>query len=177
MSKQKAEISAAAVTKAIEEGKLTSLTQVSQTLKLGKGSVSGAVSKRLETLVPGIKEMLAANKTAKGGGKPEGKKPASQDEGERLCPFRSTSKYAAVWLALWRSRKTGITRKALIEEVTTASKDFADPKTANFAVTVVTSPSEDGKAHRSASRAGDAYWVEKSEGGNLKLHLRSESKK
>lgn len=174
MSKQKAEVTAAAVLEAVKGG-ATSLTGISKAMGF-KGSVSGSVAKRLREILPNIDGMLAANKDGK---KPAGKaKPvAPQDEGERLCPFRSTSKYAAVWLALWRSRQTGVTRKALIEEITSINKNFADPKTANFAVTVVTSPSEDGKSHRSASRAGDAYWVEKSEGGNLKLHLRSESKK
>ena len=172
MSKQKVELTAAAVTKAIEEGKLTSLTQVSQTLGLGKGSVSGSVSKRLKSLVPSIDQMLAANKAAKGKPAAKAKPAVSQDESERLCPFRPTSKYAAVWLALYKHRKNGIARKALIEEVTSARKDFADPKTCDFAVTVVASPTKDGDAHKSASRAADIYWVEKAEGGNLKLHLR-----
>ena len=39
MSKKTAEITAAATTKVIEDGKLTSLTQVSKVLGLGKGSV------------------------------------------------------------------------------------------------------------------------------------------
>jgi hypothetical protein len=148
MSKKKAEVSAAAVLEVVKGGAM-SLTAVSNALGLGKGSVSGSVSKRLKQLVPNIAEMLAANKVGKKSAD-KAKPAAPQDEGERLCPFRSTSKYAAVWLSLYRHRKTGITRKALIEEVTSASKNFADPKTANFAVTVVASPTEDGKSHRSA---------------------------
>ena len=176
MSRHKVELTGEAVAKVINDGRLTSLTQVSKVLELGKGSVSGSVARRLKELVPNIEQLLTANKAVKDGdaadrGKPQASAP--QDEGERLCPFkREGSKYRAIWLALWRHRKTGITRKALIEEITTSCKDFADPKTADFAITVVASPTIEGTAHRSANRAADFYYVAKADGGNLRLHLR-----
>jgi hypothetical protein len=173
MSKKTAEITVESVIKVVNEGRLTSLTQVSKALGLGTGSVSGSVSKRLRQLVPTIDAMLAQYKGVKGE-KPEGKptEATPQDDGETLCPFRGSSKYAAIWMALYRHRKTGVTRKALVEEITASDKRFADPKTADYAVTVVASPTRDGGAHRSADRAGDVYWVEKSDGGHLQLHLR-----
>ena len=176
MSKQKVEITVEAVIKVINEGRLTSLTQVSKALRLGKGSVSGSVAKRLRLLLPTIDAMLSQNKGDKGDkvGKPEGKptEATPQDDGDTICPFRASSKYAAIWKTLYRHRKTGIARKALIGEITASDKRFSDAKTADYAVTVVASPTRDGGAHRSADRAGDVYWVEKSDGGHLQLHLR-----
>jgi hypothetical protein len=174
MSKKTAEITVEAVNKVISEGRLTSLTQVSKALGLGKGSISGSVAKRLRQLVPQIDAMLAENKNGKGE-KPEGKptEATPQDDGDTICPFRASSKYAAIWMALYRHRKTGVTRKALVEEITASDDRFSDPKTADYAITVVASPTRDGGAHRSADRAGDVYWVEKSDGGHLQLHLRA----
>ena len=191
MSKPKTELTAETITTIINDKRPTSLTQISKALG-HKGTISGAVAARIRELVPTISELLAANKDAKGGGaggatpkvakpaKPAASKktadkpqvPPTQNEGERLCPFRMGSKYSAIWLSLWRHRKNGVTRKALVEEIT-ADKKMSDPKTADFAVTVVASPTEDGRANRSADKAGDVYWVEKSDGGNLKLHLRN----
>lgn len=200
MRKTKMEITAETVSGIINEQKLTSLTQVSKALNLGKGSISGSVSNRLKQLVPDIEQMLAQNKTAKGDetgganhksekktGLPTAKavaksadKPATspqatemQDEGESICPFRRGSKYGAIWLSLYRHRKNGITRKALVEEIISSSNDFADKKTCDYAITVVASPNREGGFHRSASRAADVYWIEKAEGGNLTLHLRN----
>ena len=95
-----------------------------------------------------------------------------KDEGERLCPFREGSKYSAIWLALWRHRKTGVHRKALVEEITSSDPKMSDPKTCEYAITVVASPTIAGTANRSADTGADVYWVEKGEGGFLKLHLR-----
>jgi hypothetical protein len=97
-------------------------------------------------------------------------KTATDADGARLCPYRAGSKYAAIWQALWRSRKNGITRKALIEQVTASDERYADPKTCDYAVTVVTSPTRTGRGHKSAT-GGGRYWVEKT-GGVYKLSLR-----
>jgi len=86
MSKKTAEISAAATTKVIEDGKLTSLTQVSKMLGLGKGSVSGSVAKRLRELVPTIDQMLAANKPAKPSKPAQPVKPAKGDPASEVKP-------------------------------------------------------------------------------------------
>jgi len=98
---------------------------------------------------------------------------AAEDEGERLCPFRTGTKYARIWLGLWRHRQTGVTRKALLEEVTSADKKFADARTCDWAITVVASPTQIGTAHKSvAGKHSDLYWVDKGVGGCMRLRLR-----
>ena len=175
-------VTADGVIKAVSNG-AKSLTGIAK--MLGYKSGSSAILKKIIQAVPDIESRIASNKPAKDAdGKTKGKKtiseklqaPSAQEEAEWLCPFRKGSKYAAVWLALWHHRKTGVTRKALIEEVTSADKRFSNPATCNFSVTVVASPTKDGRSHRSANKAGDLYWVQKWDGGNLQLHLRSESK-
>ncbi len=153
---------------------------------------SSSVLKKIEAICPDIKDRLAINAPSKDttseantkvGKKatkvasekktvaaPQGS--SAKDEGERLCPYRTGSKYSAIWLALWQHRKTGVTRKVLIEEITSSNPEMSDPKTCDFALTVVASPTLDGSAHRSADKAADFYWVEKGAGGFLKLHLR-----
>ena len=85
-------------------------------------------------------------------------------------PFRKNGAYAAVFSILYAHKDKGITRKQLVEDAVKATGK--DEKRSRFDIAVVTSPSKDGKAHRSANRAADSYWVEKSDGGNLKLHMR-----
>ena len=70
MSKQKPEVTVEAVTRAVQDGRLTSLTQVSKSLGLGKGSVSGSVARRLRELLPAIDGMLAGTQPREGGAGP-----------------------------------------------------------------------------------------------------------
>ena len=63
--KQKIEITAAIVRKAIEDEKLASLTQLAHELGY-KGSVSSSLTKKFRQLVPDVETLLAANKLAGG---------------------------------------------------------------------------------------------------------------
>jgi hypothetical protein len=86
------------------------------------------------------------------------------------CPFRPDSSYATVFSVLYAHREKGMTRDNLLSELQRIStKKEALLK---FDISVVTSPSHDGTAHRSANKAANSYYVEKGEGGNLKLVMR-----
>ena len=203
MTKQKIEITADRVTSIIRDKHPTSLTQIAKHLGFKgsvSGSVSKRIRLLVpdvadllaanKTVINGdvtndraSKVVTSGKAKGKKAAKVAAKKPAvkavakpqvAQSEGERLCPFkREGTKYRAIWLALWKHRQTGVTRKVLVEEITSSDKKFADPKTADFAITVVASPNEAGGAHRSANKQADVYWVQKGDGGNLKLHLRA----
>jgi hypothetical protein len=89
-----------------------------------------------------------------------------------VCPFRESSAYGKVWTVLYNNREKGITRTRLVEEAVKVTGK--PPKNAMYDIAVVTSPDKDGKAHRSANKAANHYYVEKSEGGRLKLVMRKQ---
>ena len=85
-------------------------------------------------------------------------------------PFRSTSAYGKTWAILSKAGSNGMTRDALVKEAVKITGK--EEKHVRYDVAVVLSPSKDGKAHRSANRAADHYWVERMDGGRVILHLR-----
>lgn len=86
------------------------------------------------------------------------------------CPFRPTASYGKLWMLLLQYKDKGISRADFIKEG--AKVIGKDVKHTSYDVAVVASPTQNGKAHPSANRAADHYWVERTEGGLLKLHLR-----
>ena len=60
-----------------------------------------------------------------------------------------------------KSRKYPVFTEVWVSE--TARLTAKPEKNAYYDVTVVCSPTEDGRAHRSASVAADTYWVEKAD--------------
>lgn len=161
---RKQTITAESVITAVEDG-ACSLTQVAKSLGF-KGSVGSATTRKIREAVPDIGERLKANKTA---GKTKARKPKTYTRHE-TNPYREGSAYATAFDVLAAAEEKGIIRKDLVAE--TARLTGKPEKNAYFDVTVVLSPRETGEAHRSANRAADVYWVEKTDGGNVKLRLR-----
>jgi hypothetical protein len=86
------------------------------------------------------------------------------------CPYRPTSAYGKLFTLLLKYKEKGISRADFVKE---GAKVTGKPeKNTGYDVAVVVSPTQDGKAHPSANRAADHYWVERTEGGLLKLHRR-----
>lgn len=201
MSKVKVEITAEGIAKIVQDHKMTSLTQVSKALKLGTGAVSGSVAKRIRALVPNVTDLLASNKLAKDAPAVEVKPPAVKKAVKQtavktavtpavkkpagktaypipeICPYRHSgdapSGYAKCWAILFAHRASGISKPALIEKY--RAWTGKPQKNAEFDCHVVTSPKEDGSAHRSASRASGVYYCIR-ENNWVKLVLVSEKK-
>lgn len=117
------------------------------------------------------KAVKATAKTAKTG-KPlvsKTTKPAKIENADG-CPFRPTSSYGKLWSFLLKHREKGISRADFIKQG--AKLIGKDEKHTSYDVAVVASPTKDGAAHPSANRAADHYFVERTEGGLLKLHRR-----
>jgi hypothetical protein len=169
MQKPKTEISAETVQKILQDHKPISLTQIAHALGF-KGSVSGSLSKRLRELVPNISDLLSANKPATHAKDAHAektpktvKKPTAVKESvpkkpskagfpiPEICPYRPSSAYAKAWAILYAHREKGISKADLIEKY--KSWTLKPMPNCEFDVHVVTSPKEDGSAHRSASRA------------------------
>ncbi len=159
---RKQAITSESVKQAIEQG-ATSLTQVARALGF-RGSVGSATTKKIRAACPGIDARL---KDSKGGKKPS--KPKSYPRHE-TNPYREGSAYAVAYDVLAAAGDKGILRKDLVAE--TARVTGKEERRAYYDCVVVCSPAESGKAHRSASVAADAYWVEKADGGNVRLRLR-----
>ena len=166
--KTKTELTPEAIIAAIQRDNPKTLTALARALGY-KGSVSSWLRNKLKELVPDLDKRIAANKS--GETKPTASKPRTRDadkEGERLCPYKR-GKYRFIWLLLYRHRKTGISRQKILDELEKA--EVSDRKTGYYAITVVASPTREGKAHRSADRAADAYFCLK-EGENIRLVMR-----
>jgi hypothetical protein len=76
-------------------------------------------------------------------------------------PYRAGSAYHRIYGVLWRYRKAGISRDKILDIL---KREMPDKKaTLGFSLAVVSSPSEDGAAHRSARSASlkADYWVQK----------------
>ena len=95
------------------------------------------------------------------------KKPAYKNIPE-CSPYRPSSAYAVVFSILHKNREKGITRGEVVKEAMKVTGK--DQKRAYFDMVVVSSPNQDGSAHRSAN--GDTYWVEKFGDSKLRLHMR-----
>lgn len=167
MSKQKAEISAVAATKAIQDGNLTSLTQVSKALGLGKGSVSGSVAKRLREILPNIDGMLAQNKDA-------GKKPAIKEgkwPRDKRNVFRAGTSSYGIAFDILAAHKAGLPKGKLVELLAEATGK--DAKHAGYDAQVLLSakPNEDGLSNNDSPRhrsCRHGFWVQRTN-GHVKL--------
>ncbi len=162
-----------AVQKALQAG-AKSLTDIARSLGF-KGRPGSTTTAAIRKAVPDVDERLKANKAGKGA-KPKAGRAAGKTKGKRTYtrhetnPYREGSAYAAAYDVLADAGEKGIVRKDLVAEV--ARLTGKPEKNAYYDCVVVCSPAEDGRAHRSASTAADAYWVEKADGGNVKLRLR-----
>ena len=159
---RKQAITAESVSKALDSGS-KSLTGVAHALGY-TGSVGSATTKKIREACPDIDKLLKANKAGKRTAKP---KTYPRHE---TNPYREGSAYATAYDVLAAAGSKGIIRKDLVAE--TARITGKDEKRAYYDVTVVCSPTEDGRAHRSASVAADTYWVEKADGGKVTLRPR-----
>ena len=86
------------------------------------------------------------------------------------CPrlFRP-GKYSRVFEILWEYRENGISRIGLLKQV--VARGISDARTGAYAVQIVSSPTEDGRFHRSAGEASKSYFVRR-DGGLLRLVMR-----
>lgn len=167
------------VMKAIEQG-AQSPTAVAK--MLGYKSGSSGVIKAILKVVPDLRLKLEALNDVDKTGKTD--KADVADNAEVLVksitastteiqipdcvPFRKSCGYAIVWSILYTHRAKGLTKKELIAEYM-ASSGKAELN-AGYDVQVVCSPRKDGGCNRSASKASQSYWVERT-GDLLKLHL------
>jgi hypothetical protein len=98
---------------------------------------------------------------------------AAKSENADGSAYRPNSSYGKLFLLLLKNKDKGINRQEFIKQ---GSKLIGkDLKHTAYDVAVVASPKspkEGGGSHPSANRAADKYYVEKTEGGLLKLHLR-----
>ena len=85
-------------------------------------------------------------------------------------PYREGSSYGLVFDLLYANRKTGITRAKLLALLKKTSRKKEKLLGYDISVCVSPSPPPDSSAHRSAK--ADAYYVDKTDGGFLKLHMR-----
>lgn len=183
--KAKANLTKEAVLAAVEAG-ATTMSEVVH--RLGYKSVCGATTKKIRALVPDIGERLGGAKgkgekpapTAKAA-KPQAAKvkktpkPAKNDSRTEYPraesnPFREGSAYATGYDILAAAGDKGIERAKLVAEV--ARITGKDPRKAYFDVTVVASSRKDGRSHRCIAKAADSYYVERTDGGWLKLVVR-----
>ena len=165
------------------EGGATSLTQAYKACG-GAGCVPGSTAKTMRSLVEGLDDLLKTNReAAKAGGTgkagkagkaakapkpPPAGKPAAYSRHESN-PFREGSAYGACFDIL-AAHPQGIGRTKLVEEL--ARVTGKDKQKSYFDVTVVASSRKDGRSHRCISRAADGYYVERTDGGLLRLRLR-----
>ncbi len=190
-------ITADEINKAVEAG-AKSLTAVAK--HLGYKSGSSGVLKKIIAIVPDIQSRLpVANPPAKDAPAVEVKPPAVKPKAVKptavkpavtptvkksasktaypipdCVPYRASSSYAKAWAILYAHRGTGIAKSDLIQKYRAlTSKPL---KNCDFDVHVVTSPKEDGSAHRSASRASGTYYCMR-ENDWIRLVLVSEEKK
>jgi len=154
---------------------------------LGYKKISGDMTKRIKTLLPGIEKLLKGNKVLKELTVPvptttipknplwksPTKSPAkvivrkSKYSRHPKNPYRENSGYALCWDIL-SAHKNGLRRDQLVDLYSKASgKEIG--KGASWDVAVIVSPNEDGSKHRSAK---EGYYVEKGCGGFLKIHFR-----
>jgi hypothetical protein len=135
-------------------------------MKSGKENRSMA-TKTITTKKTAAKKKTAKKKTSKAS-RPKSRPKVKTLKINDTCPFRSGA-YAVLWQLLFDHRKTGIRRDALLK---LATKHFEKPeKNIAYDLAVVISPNSDGTAHRSAHRASDTYYVEKTN-DHLKMILR-----
>lgn len=171
------------------KGGATSLTAVYKACG-GTGCVPGSTARKMRALVGGdLDAKLATNREAAkadGAQKPgkarkapkpaPGGKPAAYPRHESN-PFRASSSYGACYDILL-AHPQGIGRAKLVEELARATGK--ERRKCYFDVTTVCSSragaSEggdgDGRSHRCIARAADSYYVERGEGGLLRLRLR-----
>lgn len=177
----------AEIVAALEKHHPASLTELWRLMAGEDKKLDGRMAKRLRIVLPGIEELLKKNvplKEDKPTKAPKSKSaktkpikaPKSKSDKKwsieipEVCPYRPSSSYAAVFAVLYEHRQSGITRAELLQKV---MKITGKPeRNCHFDISVVTSPSQDGSAHKSANRAADKYWTDKGEGGSLKLHVR-----
>lgn len=86
------------------------------------------------------------------------------------CPFRPGSAYRVIWTVLHEAGSKGITLDALVKQASKLNRK--SEKKSRWDVAVVASAKKSGEAHRSANKAADCYWVEKKDGGWMRLHMR-----
>lgn len=174
---KKPELSAEAVIAIIEEQRPATVTALARALGYS-GSVSSWLKGKLTELVPDLAERIRAN----GGGeaKPEAPKAAKPKPSRKPAPptkypraehnpFREGSAYAAAYDVL-AAHPDGVERSKLVSEV--ARVAGKDGKRAYYDVTVVASSRKDGRSHKCVQKAADGYFVERTNGGWLKLVLR-----
>ena len=165
-------------------GRITSLSDISRALGY-KGAISGSLSKKIRQLVPHIDDLLRGNRAVqeqdkKPTDKPN-KKPKSKSADTKPVkasgnhadgnPYRAGSNYAVVFDCLAKMGKDKpVSRKDLVKKVCEISGK--DEKHVGYDLSVVLSPSKDGKSHRNAVKPGRVYWVERLEHSTLQLHMR-----
>jgi hypothetical protein len=119
---------------------------------------------------PAAKTVKAAKSAKTGKVQKLGKSSAAKIKNTDGCPYRPTSSYGKLWALLFKHREKGISRANFVKQG--AKVIGKDEKHTAYDVAVVASPTKDGAAHPSANRAADSYWVERTEGGLMKLHRR-----
>ncbi len=129
--KSKIEITEEFVRKAIEDGKLTSMTQLAHELGYA-GSVSSSLTKKFRQLAPDVDALLAANKLAIGNTgkvsparKPPKPKPSSKSAKPKAkatkwphCPsnpFKRSGSAYGICFDILAAHKDGLPRQKLVE--------------------------------------------------------------
>ncbi|MEI7989327.1 MAG: hypothetical protein WCI88_09810 [Chloroflexota bacterium] len=190
--KSKIEITAEIVSKAIEDGKLTSMTQLAHEFGY-KGSVSSSLTKKFRQLAPDVDALLAANKLTGGNtGKvsPTRKppKPKSSSKSAKAkakfphCPsnpFKRSGSAYGLCFDILAAHKDGLPRQKLVELLAKATgKDLIK---AAFDVQVICSARGEAGANlnpfegpRNRS-AHFGYWV-KRDNSHVQLMLPADAK-
>ncbi|MFC1451897.1 hypothetical protein ACFLSJ_00970 [Verrucomicrobiota bacterium] len=172
---KKPELTAEAVIAIIEEQKPATVTALARALGYS-GSVSSWLKSKLVELVPDLMERIGRNKVGAGEAKPAAPKsrPTKKASTKGYAraehnPFREGSAYATAYDVL-AAHPDAVERSTLVSE--TARVTGKDLRKAYFDVTVVASSRKDGRSHRCIAKAADGYFVERTNGGWLKLVLR-----
>lgn len=148
------EMTAEAVSKALDESKATSLTGLYKAMG-GSGSIPGSTAKRMRELVGDLEERLASNKvvgspaTKRAEKEPKAAKPkASKIPRHPQNPFREHSGYGTLVDLIAQAGSDGIAKDALVKAYCRATGK--QERLAKFDLSVIVSASQDAeKRHRS----------------------------
>jgi hypothetical protein len=182
----KPELTAEAVIAAIESAKPDGITKLARALGY-QGSVSSWLKSKLTELVPDLADRIKANRAPDASDAPKAAKEGAAAKPRRESgnvkkpaagtyprsesnPFRDGSSYACAYDVLSAAGASGIERSKLVAEVARLAGKAL--RKAYFDVTVVASSRKDGGSHKCISRAADRFYVDRTEGGWLKLVLR-----
>jgi len=179
---KKREVTKESIGRIMRAKKPASISQLARHLGY-RGSPSGSLTKKIRKLMPGIDKVLKMNaaveEVAGAGRKQAARKKGKACPRPECSPFRKGTLYDAVFSFLYANRTRFVSRQEAIDHLKRhpdRSISKRPERCLRYGLTVVTSGTEEGTAHKSiAGRHSDLFWTEKRDRGQwLKIRLRKQ---